>query len=344
MKKKILIIDNGGTVSMKRVEGFLAPIDGKEDIRNLIYRITRPVELSYLRINQIDSANMHPALMKGIFDAIVENYTEYDGFVVLIGTDTLAYLSSFLSFWLIEIHRPVVITGSQKPLNELGSDAPGNIYYSIMFACEKIPEVTVFFGKHLFRGSRVTKVDSRGFDAFDSPNFLSIGHVDALNHRIHSPLESLLRPVEKEDFRYAYCDRVGVLPIYPGMNPDILNYYISNGYRGLILEAYGMGNMPVEEPFSLVDGVRKACESGMVVCVTSRCYRGGVQVEYDTARRFHEVGAIFLRDMTKEASYSKLSWLLGKYDNAEKVKSEMLRSISGEIIPGLQEDMWRICH
>jgi len=344
IRKKILIIDNGGTVSMKRSGGVLKPVDGREDIRRLIYRITRPVELYYTRVGKIDSANMYPPLMKKIFDTVVKNYGDYDGFVVLSGTDTLAYLSSFLSFWLIEIHKPVVITGSQKPLNELGSDAPGNIYYSIMFACEDIPEVTVFFGKHLFRGNRVTKVDSQGFDAFDSPNFLPLGHVDALHHRIHSPLESLLRPVEKEDFQYAWNDRVAVIIIYPGMNPELLQSILSHNYRGIVIEAFGMGNMPFEGPFSLEGIVEKLINSGVIVCVRSSCLKGGVHVEYETAKKFADMGAIYLRDITRESAYAKLSWLTGKTDDTEMIKSEMMRSISGEMLPVEQEDVWKISH
>lgn len=332
IRKKILIIDNGGTVSMKRSGGVLKPVDGKEDIRRLIYRITRPVELYYTRVNRIDSANLYPPLMKKVFDTIVENYDEYDAFVVLSGTDTLAYLSSFLSFWLFEIHKPVVITGSQKPLNELGSDAPGNIYYSIMFACEDIPEVTVFFGKHLYRGNRVTKLDSQGFDAFDSPNFLPLGHVDALHHRIHSPLESLLRPVEKENFQYAWSDRVAIIVLYPGLKPDVMEWMLSAGYRGIIMEAYGMGNMPFEGPFSLEETTKKLVDSGVVVCVKSSCLKGGVHVEYETAKRFADVRAIYLRDITREAAYTKLSWLIGKTDDIERIRSEMFRSMSGEML------------
>lgn len=344
LKKRILILDNGGTVSMKKIKGMLEPVDGKDDILSLIFRITRPVELSYIRVNQVDSANLSPPDMKVIYDEIVNHYDKYDGFVVLTGTDTLAYLSSYLSFWLLEIHKPVVITGSQKPLNELGSDAPGNIYYSIMFACENIPEITVFFGKHLYRGNRVTKCDSQGFDAFDSPNFLPLGHVDAINHRIHSPLESLLRPVQKEDFQYAYSHKVTVLPVYPGINPDIPESIIALKYRGIILQAYGMGNMPAEGRNSLVPVIEKAVRKGIHICIVTSCYQGGVEVQYETARPFCELGALYLRDITTEAAFAKLSWLLGISEDDEKIQSKMLRSVSGEMIPIRQEEEWRICH
>ncbi|MCE1248718.1 MAG: asparaginase [Firmicutes bacterium] len=342
MKKRILIIDNGGTVSMKRFEGVLQPVDGKEEILSLIYRIKRPVEIHYEKINSIDSSNLHPGLMKPVFNAIASNYKDYDGFVVLTGTDTLAYLSSFLSFWLEEIHKPVVITGSQKPLNELGSDAPGNIYYSIMFSCEDIPEVTVFFGKHLFRGNRVTKADSQGFDAFDSPNFLPLGHVDALHHEIHSPLESALRPNEKERFRFAWSDKAAMIPIHPGMKPELLGYLIKSGYRAVILEAYGMGNLPFEGPYSLEQPVKLALDSGVIICVVTRCYKGGVRVEYETARRFLDLGALFLRDITREAAYSKLSWLLGLYENNSTVRELMLEVLCGEMNNRSAISTWKI--
>ncbi len=343
-KKRILILDNGGTVSMKKIKGMLEPVDGKDDIRNLIFRITRPLELFYERVNQVDSANLSPPEMKVVYDEIVRYYDEYDGFVVLTGTDTLAYLSSFLSYWLLEIHKPVVLTGSQKPLNELGSDAPGNIYYSIMFACENIPEVGVFFGKHLYRGNRVVKCDSQGFDAFDSPNFLPLGHVDAINHRIHSPLESLLRPVKREDFQYAYSDRVTILPVYPGINPEIVDSLVNLGYEGIIVKAYGMGNMPVDGENSLLPVMGKALKKGIIVCITSSCYRGGVEVQYETARPFCELGAMYLRDITGEAAFAKLSWLLGKGLSKDEIRKEMLRSVSGEMLPKKQDADWMICH
>lgn len=329
---------------MKRQEGFLTPVDGKEDIRRLIYRIERPLELHYTRVSQLDSSNLYPPLMKDIFDTVVEQYDNFDGFVVLTGTDTLAYLSSFLSFWLMEIHKPVVVTGSQKPLNEMGSDAPGNIYYSIMFACEEIPDVVVFFGKHLFKGNRVSKVDSSGFEAFASPNFLPLGHVDALHHRIHTPLESLLRPSEGENFSYAWSDKAALLPVYPGMDPGIIKCLVKGGCRGLILEAYGMGNMPFEGPYSLEENLREAIDSGVAVCVTSQCLQGGVSVQYETASRFADMGAVYLRDITKEAAYAKLSWLLGKLEDPKVIGREMIHSLCGEMLKKDQEDNWRIKH
>ncbi len=329
--KKILIIDNGGTVSMKRVRGMLVPVDGKEDIRRLIFDLKKTIMLFYTRVNQMDSTNLHPGSMKKVYDAIANNYPAYDGFVVLTGTDTLAYMASFLSFWLGDIHRPVVLTGSQKPLNMLGSDAPGNIYYSILFACENIPEVTVFFGSHLFRGNRVTKVDSQGFSAFESPNYLPLGHVDALRHRIHKPLESLLDPSRKESFQYAWSDRVHMSLLYPGFNPQVLENLIPLGYRGLIIEAFGMGNLPNEGPYSLSPAIGRLVQEGMLVAVTSQCLRGSVQVEYETARTFEELRVIFLGDMTKESAYAKMSFLMGKSDETTWIREMMTTPLAGEI-------------
>lgn len=135
--------------------------------------------------------------MKLVYDGIVKYYDKYDGFVVLTGTDTLAYLASFLSFWLQDIQSPVIITGSQKPLNEMGSDAPGNIYYSILFA-RKYTGNNCFLRRKTISWKRVIKVDSRGFHAFDSYKYPSIGHVDAFTLSIHKPLESLSRPQKKK--------------------------------------------------------------------------------------------------------------------------------------------------
>lgn len=329
--KKILIIDSGGTVSMKRIEGTLRPVDGKEDIRKSIFELKKTIMLFYTKVNQVDSSNMYPDLMKKIYDAIAAGYHEYDGFVVLTGTDTLAYLSSFLSFWLLGIRRPVVITGSQKPLNMMGSDAPGNIYYSILFACENIPEVTVFFGKHLFRGNRAAKVDSQGFDAFDSPNYLPLGHVDSLRLRIHKPLDILISPDKEEEFQYAWSDAVHVMTLYPGFKPAVLDNVTRLKYKGLIIQAFGMGNLPDSGPYSLGPAIAKLTGEGMLVAVTSQCQKGSVQVEYDTARTFERLNVLFLRDITTEAAYAKMSFLFGLNDDPAWVREMMVKPLAGEM-------------
>ena len=331
MAKKILILDNGGTVSMKRVEGTLAAVDGKEDILKLIYRMKKPVEIDYMKVNTIDSTNLSPPLMKLLYDAIVKHYQSYDGFVILTGTDTLAYLASFLSFWLLNIRKPVVITGSQKPLNELGSDAPGNIYYSILFAGEEIPEVTVFFGEKLFRGNRATKVDSRGFQAFVSYKYPALGHVDAFNLKTYHPRKSLFIPPRKESFNYGWSPSVSLVKIYPGFNPELLKILPEKGYKGLIIEAFGMGNLPSEGNYSLEGAVKEIVEKGLVVGICSQCLKGAVQVEYDTAKVFDKLNVIFLRDITFEAAYAKLSWLLDLYSDTGKVKKKLAEPVAGEM-------------
>ncbi len=329
--KKILIIDNGGTVSMKRIKGTLKPVNSEEDIKRSIFELRKSLTLSYERVNQIDSTNLSPPLMKKVYDAVMENYSSFDGFVVLTGTDTLAYLSSFLSFWLQGIQKPVVVTGAQKPLNMMGSDAPANIYYSILFACEKIPEVTVFFGKHLFRGNRVTKVDAQGFDAFDSPNYLPLGHVDALRLKIHGPLESLLQKPQREKFKYGWSPTVHVITLYPGLNPNILWHLPSMGYKGLIIEAFGMGNIPNSGKYSLVPVIEKIIKEGVLVGVISKCLKGSAQVEYETAKSFQDLNVIFLGDITVEAAYSKMSYLLDIYKDTEQVKKYMKTPLAGEM-------------
>jgi len=331
LNRKILILDNGGTVSMKRIEGSLKPVDGKEDILKLIYQIKRPVEIDYLKINSIDSTNLSPPIMKFVYDCIVKYYNDYDGFVVLTGTDTLSYLAAFLSFWLLEIHKPVVITGSQKPLNEMGSDAPGNIYYSILFARENIPEVVVFFNKKLFRGNRVSKVDSRDFDAFDSLKYPAIGHVDAFNLRIHSPLESLFKPTKRENFSYAWSPGVALIKLYPGFNPELLRTLPPMGYKGIIVEAFGLGNLPDSGSYSLEDAIIELVGKKLIIGIVSQCLKGAVQVEYETAKRFENLRVIFLRDITSEAAYAKLSYLLGLGKKQSWVRKKLSEPIAGEM-------------
>jgi len=331
MSKKILILDNGGTVSMKKIEGSLSPVDGKEDILKLIYSIKRPLEIDYLKINSIDSTNLSPPLMKLVYEAIEKNYALYDGFVVLTGTDTLAYLACFLSFWLLDIKKPVVITGSQKPLNEMGSDAPGNIYYSILFAGENIPEVTVFFGEKLYRGNRVTKIDSCGFSAFVSYNYPALGHIDAFYLRIYDPRESLFRPAEKEHFKYAWSPHVTLVKIYPGFNPHLLTMLPGMGYKGVIIEAFGMGNLPNEGEYSLEGAVKELVDKRVVVGICSQCLKGAARAKYDTAKVFEKLNVVFLRDITFEAAYGKLSWLTGLSSDTEWIKKRLSEPVAGEM-------------
>lgn len=316
---------------MKRHQEVLVPVDGKEDIKKSVFRITKPVQLTYRKVNSIDSTNLSPVLMKKVFDEIVENYNQFDSFVILTGTDTLSYLASFLSFWLQNIHKPVILTGSQKPLNMLGSDAPGNIYYSILFSCEKVPGISVFFGKHLFRGNRVTKVDSRGFDAFDSPNFLPIGHTDALRHKIFEPLTSLLLSPGKEKFKYAWSDRVHVVNLYPGFDPKILFLLEKAGYKGFIIRAFGLGNLPDRGKYSLAPAVKDLNSRGVIIGVVSSCLKGTAQVEYETAQTFKKLDVLFLGDMTCEAAYAKMSFLMGLENDPDKIKELMVKPLAGEM-------------
>ena len=279
----------------------------------------------------LDSCNMACGDWARVAKDIVDNYEEFDAFVVLHGTDTMAYTASALAFMLENLTKTVVITGSQIPLVRPRNDGIANLLGSLAVAGHfDIPEVSLFFGSRLLRGCRASKVDSASLElAFDAPNCktplaqVGIGINVNWNIVLHPPL----RPLR---LRTNFCEEISVLRIYPGKF-STLGQSLAEPLKGLVLQTFGAGNGPDQNKAFLAT-IKEACDRGLVVVNVTQCHRGTVEAHYATGTALAEVGVVSGLDMTCEAALVKLGWLLGRYpDQPEKVRKMILEDVRGEL-------------
>lgn len=285
----------------------------------------------------IDSSDVRPQFWVELAELIRDSYSKYDGFVVLHGTDTMAFTASMLSFMLENLEKPVILTGSQLPIGVLRTDGRENLISSIEIAASQrpdgrpcVPEVCVFFDNELYRGNRTYKYSAEFFNAFKSPNYPLLAeagiHINFNEPAIRFP-ESWGRPLR---ISTKLDTRVGILKLYPGMPRQYVDTVLSTkGMRALVIETFGCGNAP-GEPW-LLDKLRQAVDEGIVVVNVTQCAAGSVDMDaYATGMTLRNIGIISAYDSTFESALTKLYYLLGKYDDNETVKRKMSENIRGE--------------
>lgn len=286
----------------------------------------------------IDSSDVEPALWQELASLIEARYEEFDGFVILHGTDTMAYSASALSFMLENLSKPVVFTGSQLPIGAPRTDGKENLISAIEIAAAKdtegharVPEVSIFFNSKLLRGNRSTKVSSEDFSAFDSPDCppladagISIRYNDAI---IRRPLkwDEPLRISTKLD------TRVSILKLHPGITPQVMKYFLCGpDIRAAIIETYGSGNAPTRQWF--LDIVKEAAAMGKVLMNVTQCQAGTVNMSlYATGKALEKAGVVSGRDITTEGALAKLFYLMGRSEDNGWVKTRLGENLQGEI-------------
>ncbi|AJP43827.1 cytoplasmic asparaginase I [Alteromonas australica] len=333
MRKHIYIAYTGGTIGMKPSDQGYIPAAGflSETLAQMpeFHRPEMPLFTLHEYDNLIDSSDMNPSDWQRIADDIAANYDKYDGFIILHGTDTMAYTSSALSFMLENLSKPVIVTGSQIPLAELRSDGQVNLLNALFVAANyPIAEVSLFFNNRLLRGNRSRKVDADGFNAFDSPNFpplLEAGiNIRLKAGELATPSDKPLRvsPVKAQP--------IGMVSLYPGIASEVLKNTLQQPVNALILLSYGVGNAP-QSP-SLIAQLNYAKDREIPVLNCTQCIRGRVNMGgYATGHGLQQAGVLSGSDMTPEAALAKLHYLLSKSLSFSQLKSQLTQNLRGEL-------------
>lgn len=335
----LLIIYTGGSIGMveNNSNGSLRPfsfeniLDELPELRHAGYQIG-----SYSFTPLLDSANINPDVWVSIAEVIEDYYNSFDGFIVLHGTDTMAYSASALSFMLENLHKPVIFTGSQLPVGSIRTDAKENLMTSIEIAAQKskgnsvIPEVAIFFQNTLFRGNRTTKHNAEEFKAFQSFNYPVLAesgvHLKYNYNTIGSFSDNKDLIVHKK-----LNQDVAILKLFPGINSRVVKASLNiRGLKGVVLETFGAGNAPNEKWF--LNEIEKAINKEIIVLSVSQCAEGSVEMGmYETSIALERLGVVSGRDITTEAALTKFMHLLGRYSKKQDVIDNLNRSLRGEI-------------
>ncbi len=335
MKKKIYIAYTGGTIGMKASRHGYIPVKGHltQSIKALP-DFNRP-EMPDFTINEyqplIDSSNMAPNDWQRIADDIKAHYDDYDGFVVLHGTDTMAYSSSALSFMFENLSKPVIVTGSQIPLTQLRSDGQVNLLNSLFIAANyPISEVGLYFNNKLYRGNRCIKAYADGFNAFDSPNMPPLLEA-GISIKLIAGTITASEPTPLK-LNKITPQPIGVAHLYPGISSELISNIIKQPVKALIVRSYGVGNAPQDK--GLMACLQAAVENEIVVVNCSQCIKGTVNMGgYATGTWLTQAGVISGQDMTLEATLTKLHYLLSQTLSFTEIKQLMLQNLRGELTP-----------
>jgi L-asparaginase len=331
---KIMILHTGGTIGMVRTENGYQP-DGaffRQEVFHMDSLRAKGMPKWDLTETDplLDSSRMSVREWNIIGRMIADHYDEYDGFVVLHGTDTMAYTASALSFMLKGLNKPVILTGSQIPLCETRSDGRDNLITSMIIAGSgKVREVCIYFGGLLLRGNRATKYSADGMQAFVSPNYpplATAGITIQYNESVF--LKNPSGPFICRPFRDI---PIGVIKVFPGIRFDLFAPLITGDLKGVVVETFGSGNLP-DAGEVLLPMLKQAKEKGVVLTVCSQCPQATVDMNaYEAGSLLRKAGAVSGRDLTTEAAVAKLYYLFSVYDDPERIKFAMERAIRGEL-------------
>jgi L-asparaginase len=339
-KAKILLIYTGGTIGMKKdfETGALRAFNFSKLLQRIPELKQLDCEIETISFEKpIDSSNMNPEKWAKIATIIEDNYTSFDGFVVLHGSDTMSYSASALSFMLENLAKPVIFTGSQLPIGDLRTDAKENLITAIQIASLRengkpvISEVCLYFEYKLYRGNRTTKINAEHFNAFTSPNYPDLvesGVHLKLNSELFLPLKGNLQLKVHKNLD----NHVAIIKMFPGISEVVLAAILDiPNLKGIVLETYGAGNAPTEDWF--ISLLKKAINKGLHIINVTQCSAGSVSMgQYETSTSLKEIGVISGKDITTEAAITKLMYLLGQKITPNEFKKIFETSLRGEMV------------
>lgn len=327
-KPKVLLVTTGGTITMIRNDqGSLCPCEDASMLLTKVPELEKIAQIDVLPLVNVDSSNFVPDLWVCIAKAIFQRFKDYDGFVIAHGTDTLCYTASALAFMIQELNKPIVLTGSQVPLEEIGSDGRANLINAFRVAISNLAEVVVVFGSQIIRGTRSKKISAFDMQAFISVNEVPLGTI-GLSIKFNSTAKPRSR--RKPLLRANINKNVALLAVYPSLKTEIFDY-IAETHDGIVLQGYGAGNIPNGD-FSLVPSISAATKRNIPVVVCTQCVVGSTEMElYQVGRSALDAAAIPAMDMTPETTMVKLMWVLGQTDDIVTIESMMQKNFVGEI-------------
>jgi L-asparaginase len=336
-RASVFVIYTGGTLGMVYENGELVPFNFREILDKLPEIKRLDFEITFTSLETvIDSSNITPEIWVELATVIYQNYRDYDSFVILHGTDTMAYTASAMSFMLKNNHKPIVITGAQLPIGVARTDARENIITALEIAAAQIdgrpivPEVCIYFQNVLLRGNRAKKVESSQFNAFQSENYPALAEVGIT-------IEYNFPYIKKHEANTVLClhnqldTNIIVIRLFPGMKREVLHSMLQvSGLKAVIIETYGSGNAPTFSWF--IDELKTVIDRGIIILNVSQCQGGRVvQGHYQTSTSLQEMGVISGNDMTIEAATIKLMHLLANYDDPSQISQLLRTSIAGEL-------------
>lgn len=323
MLPRITLLATGGTIASQQTEQGLMPLTTAAGILDFMPSLRQLADLTARDVFMLDSSNIQPEEWQQLAAAVKEAVPGSDGIVITHGTDTMAYTASALSFMLPGLAIPVVFTGSQLPLTHPHSDAPGNLREAFAMALSGRPGVYITFQHKVIYGTRAVKMRTLGFDAFDSINLPPVGTFDADGLHLVRDSEPC-EPVPDTGDPTAIDARVFLLKMMPGTDPEIFDHILQAGYRGLVLEAFGLGGLHYIRR-NLIDKLRAISEAGVITLVTTQClYEKADFTIYEVGRGFQAGGIYGAHDMTTEAAVTKLMWALGDLPRRQQLLTRCL--------------------